>query len=232
MEVCGLFSPLCVLNFILVWNISPVIYRTRGWYVIWPVADKSKNKTMKKNIFYAALVCFFMTTACNNSTDSKTVANDENKDKFKETDMKQDADFVVMACDANMLEIQLGELAKKTAMTEDVKKLAEHMIADHTKANNELKELASKKNISVPSILSDKSQKKYDDLVKKTGIDFDKAYSDQMVSDHKDVIDAFQKEADKGNDADVKSWASGKLSALQEHLQMSEKTYTTVKDSK
>ncbi|HEY6161346.1 MAG TPA: DUF4142 domain-containing protein [Bacteroidia bacterium] len=187
---------------------------------------------MKKNIFYAALVCLFMATACNNSTDSKTVANDENKDKFKESDMKQDADFVVMACDANMLEIQLGELAKKTAMTEDVKKLAEHMIADHTKANNELKDLASKKNISVPSILSDKSQKKYDDLVKKTGIDFDKAYSDQMVSDHKDVIDAFQKEADQGKDADVKSWASGKLPALQEHLQMSEKTYTTVKDSK
>jgi len=65
---------------------------------------------------------------------------------------------------------------------------------------------------------------------KKTGQDFDKAFAKQMVSDHKKVIDAFQKEADNGNNADLKAWANGKLPVLQGHLQMSEDVLAKLKD--
>ena len=41
-----------------------------------------------------------------------------------------------------------------------------------------------------------------------------------MVDDHKEDIELFKKEADNGKDAEIKSWAAGKLSTLQSHLQM------------
>ena len=103
------------------------------------------------------------------------------------------------------------------------------MIDDHSKANEELSALAQSKNITLPTSLSDKHQKKYDDLAKKSGSDFDKEYTDLMVKDHKDVVDMFKKAADKCNDAELKGWAAGKISALEHHLSMAENVKEQVK---
>lgn len=106
------------------------------------------------------------------------------------------------------------------------------MVNDHSKANNELKMLASQKNITLPEVLSEKCQKKYEDLSKKSGHDFDKDYTELMVKDHKDDIDAFKKEADKGNDPEIKAWASGKVPTLEHHLMTAENAHKIVKESK
>ena len=74
--------------------------------------------------------------------------------------------------------------------------------------------------------------KVYNDLAEKTGAEFDKEYVDQMVKDHKDNIDRFKKEADDGNDAQIKSWASGKLATLEHHLTLAESAQETLKNSK
>ena len=153
--------------------------------------------------------------------DAKEQAKDENKDKFEDTDLKADWKFAVDAADAGMLEVELGKLAQSKGVSTEIKNLGQMMVADHSKANDELKNLATQKNISIPAALSDKSQRKYDDLNEKTGKDFDKAYADDMVDDHEDVIDWFKKEAEKGNDPDLKAWASEKVPALEHHLQMS-----------
>jgi putative membrane protein len=155
------------------------------------------------------------------STNSTTVAKDSNAQKFDTTDLQADANFAVNAADGGMLEAKLGQLAATNGSSDDVKSLGKTMYDDHTKANNELIALAQKDSITLPTSLSDKSQKAYDDLSKETGKDFDKDFAKQMVSDHEKVIDAFQKEADNGNNADLKAWASGKLPVLQGHLQMS-----------
>src|SRR3546814_3376012 len=57
----------------------------------------------------------------------------------------------------------------------------------------------------------------YENFSEKTGDDFDKEYIDQMVKDHRDVIDDFEEEAREGNDPEIKSWASGKLTTLRHH---------------
>jgi len=106
------------------------------------------------------------------------------------------------------------------------------MVDDHTKANNELKALAQTKNISLPAVLSNESQRKFDNLNEKTGAEFDKEYMDQMVKDHKEVIDEFEDEAEDGKDAEIKSWAAGKLTALRHHLETAEQTQEVAKDNK
>jgi putative membrane protein len=187
---------------------------------------------MKKNtwsILFATILFLSFSCGTKQADDSKEVAEDQNEEKFDDTNLEDDTEFAVAAADAGMAEVQLGQLAQTNASSAAVKQFAQSMIDDHTKANEELKTLAQQKNITLPTSLSDKKKKKYDDLAEKRGEDFDKDYIDLMVSDHKDVVDAFEKEADKGKDPDVKTWASGKLAALRHHLEMAQQTQDAVK---
>ena len=168
-------------------------------------------------------------TSCSNqNTDSKEVAEDQNEEQFENNDTEDDAEFAVEAADGGMLEVQLGKLAQTKGSSNEVKTFGEMMVTDHTKANEELMTLATQKNITLPSVLSEESQKTYNDLAEKTGSDFDDAYIDFMVKDHKDDVDAFKKQAEDGNDMDLKSWASGKVSTLEHHLEMAKQTESKV----
>lgn len=144
-------------------------------------------------------------------------------------DMKPDAEFAVAAADGGMLEVALGKLAEKKGMNSKVKKMGAQMVMDHSKANKELKALAGEKQIVLPADMSNKCQKMISDLDSKSGHDFDKAYADAMVSDHKDDIAEFKKEAESGHDAQISAWAKGILPTLERHLMMAEETQKIVK---
>jgi putative membrane protein len=180
-------------------------------------------------LFLASSLCF---VSCSNSKsdadDSKEVAEDQNEEKFDDTKLEDDSEFAVNVADAGMLEVQLGQLAQGNGTSSAVKKFGQEMITAHKKAGEELKALALQKSISLPATLSDKSQKKYDNLAQKTGKDFDDAYSDAMVSGHKDVVDAFKKEIDKGKDEELKSWATSTLPTVEHHLEMAKEVETAV----
>jgi len=165
----------------------------------------------------------------NKTEDSKDMAQESNKSKFKNTGLKDDTEFAIEAADGGLMEVKLGELAQTNASLDAVKKFGRSMVADHSKANDELAALAAKRNMTIPLSLSKKNQDRYDDLAKKTEMDFDKAYIEYMVDDHQEDIDAFKKEAEKGNDAELKSWAAGKLSTLEHHLQMAKEAESAVK---
>jgi len=177
-------------------------------------------------IISTLIVSFFLfaTVSCTKSSndDSKEIAEDQNEEKFEDASLEDDSEFAVSAADAGMMEVQLATLALSNGSSAKVKEFAQKMLEDHKKANDELKALAQKKNISLPAALSEEKQKKYDDMSKKKGPDFDKEYCDQMVKDHKDVVDMFEKARDGAEDAEIKAWASEKLPTLQHHLTMAE----------
>lgn len=169
------------------------------------------------------------------STDSAKAANDSTINTMKDSTAamnnadtgahysstpleKSDGDFVVNAADGGMTEVAASQLAQSSATDERVKNFANMMVQDHTKAGDQLKKLAAAKSLTLPSAPSDKHQKAVDDLGKKKGADFDKAYVKMMLSDHKDAVDMFKKEADKAKDADLKTWATSTLPTLQMHL--------------
>jgi len=175
-------------------------------------------------------------TSCGNkkaeTEDSKEVAEEQNDAKFDDTKVEDDTEFAVAAADGGMFEVQVGQLAQTNATTAEVKQFAKMMVDEHGKANEELKAAAAAKNITLPATLSEKKQKKYDDLSKKTGTDFDKAYIDLMVDDHKEDLDAFKKEAKDGHDADLKAWAAGKVPTLEHHLNAAKTAQDALKAAK
>jgi len=188
---------------------------------------------MKKlNVFLLACAlstsCYTVSFAQQDAKKAADKANDQKFDDKKE----DDAEFAVTAADDGMFEVQAAALANTNASSPRVKELAKMMMTDHAKANEELKGVAAKKNITLPAKLSDKKQEKFDKLTKLKGAEFDKEYSDMMVSAHKDAIDLFQKEADKGGDGELKAWAAGKVATLKHHLQMAESTHDAVKNNK
>ena len=91
------------------------------------------------------------------------------------------------------------------------------MVADHEKAGNELKALATSKNVTLPASVGDDHQKKIDSLGNKTGKDFDKAFMKMMKDDHEKAINLFEKNANN-DDADVKAFVNKTLPTLRMHL--------------
>jgi len=126
--------------------------------------------------------------------------------------------FWTKAAQGGMAEVELGKLALQKAQNADVKKFAQMMITDHSKANDELKTLAAKKNIVLPTDLGS-HQSTLDELGKRTGAEFDKAYVDEMVDDHEKDVDMFDDNTDN-SDADIKAFATKTLPTLKKHLEM------------
>ena len=129
-----------------------------------------------------------------------------------------DATFVKKAADGGMAEVALAKLAQEKASSADVKSFAAKLEKDHSHANDELKEVASKKNITLPASPSKNHQALHDKLSKLSGAEFDKAYVAAMLEDHQKDVREFSRVASGNGDADVKAFAAKTLPTLKDHL--------------
>jgi len=148
----------------------------------------------------------------------------------KPTVSAADKKFAMAAAQGGMTEVQLGQLAADKGSSQDVKDFGSKMVADHGKANDELKGIATSKNITLPDKLDEKHQTMVDKMSKLSGAEFDKAYVSAMVKDHKADDAAFEKEAKSGEDPDIKAFASKTdESVVKMHLKMIEDIQSKMK---
>lgn len=129
-----------------------------------------------------------------------------------------DTAFAMAAARGGIAEVETGKLAAENATNPDVKAFGQQMVDDHGKANEQLKSVAKKENLTLPTTMNAKQQATYDMLKSKTGAEFDKAYVNAMVKDHTEDVKEFKKEADKGKDEQIKAFASETLPVIQGHL--------------
>jgi putative membrane protein len=142
-----------------------------------------------------------------------------------------DRKFIEEAAAGGMLEVELGNYAAAHATSDPVKQFGQRMAADHSKANDELKSLASSKGIDLPASPDRKTQKEVAKYEKEKQARFDHEYMEHMVKDHKKDVKEFEKEAKNAKDPDLKAFAEKTLPTLQEHLRLAQSTYDTVKGS-
>ena len=109
-----------------------------------------------------------------------------------------DQQWVMTVAQGGMAEVELGRLASEKASNEQVKEFAKKMVDDHTKANDELKSIASTKNITLPNETDAKHKATMDRLSKLSGDAFDRAYIRDMLTDHRKDVNAFRTESKSG----------------------------------
>ena len=129
------------------------------------------------------------------------------------------ATFVRKAALGGMTEVETSKLAATKAQDPQVRSFAQKMVTDHSAANEELKALAKKKGLMVPTSLDTEHQAIVQKLSAKSGAEFDSAYSKQMMKDHEKTVKLF-KGAVHSSDADVAAWAQKTLPTLEQHDQL------------
>ena len=172
-----------------------------------------------KTVLFAGAVFVFATSAFAQSRPAVTSSGSE------------DIEFVLDAAKGGMAEVELGRLAAERAKNDEVRKFAQRMVDDHTKAGDELQAIAASKGITLPTEMEAKDKALMNRLQKLNGAAFDRAYMQAMVSDHVKDVNEFRKEANKGRDSKVKSFASSTLPTLEEHLQHARAARTAVTSS-
>jgi putative membrane protein len=167
-------------------------------------------------MFFQAVrgILFFVASIATTGEDRKPGAGSEPFD---------DVTFVAKAASGGIHEVELGKLAATRAMREDVKKFAQKMVEDHTKANEELKKAAQAAGLRVPEKMNDENQKEFDHFKDYKGADFDKQYLKHMLEDHEKDVAEFTQASKEAKNPQVKAFAAKTLPVIQEHLELVKK---------
>lgn len=130
-----------------------------------------------------------------------------------------EADFAADSAMTSVAEIEMARLAKEKSTDKAVQAFADQMIADHTKATEQLKTVASSLGWSLPTDMGPEHRQTYGNLEKLSGERFDAAYRLAMVSGHVKAVASFQQQAKFGETPALRDYAKQQLPALEHHLQ-------------
>jgi putative membrane protein len=195
---------------------------------------------MKSSLLLAACAALLTAGASCSSKDSVKEAQSANEikadstttttetGKIEKEGMNYDSEFMTKAASGGMLEVEMGKQVAARAATPEAKQFAQQMVTDHTKANAELMALAAKKNITLPTALSDEHAKVLKDVLDEKGIKMDQAYMKDMLEDHQEDVKEFTDASVKASDPEIKAFAAKNVPVLQMHLDMVTKMRPTV----
>lgn len=201
---------------------------------------QQKTNNMKKLIYVMAISASALAfQACSGENkDAKESADSLNLAKDTTTNAaatggiavdEADSKFATTAAVGGMAEVELSKLALQKSSNAQVKEFATMMVTDHGNANMELMEIAKTKNITLPSTLDADHQKKLDDLSKKSGAEFDKAYVSDMIDGHKSTLKLMEDESKDAKDTELKAFAAKTAPIVQSHLVMINKINDSMK---
>ncbi len=188
---------------------------------------------MKKTYAVLLITAFAIMQSCNNNASTDSVAEADSLNSAKDTTATSItstesssnmgvngdvADFAVKAVNGNLMEIEMGKYASTHASDQSVKQFAQTAVKIHSGFDKELKSLSMSKNISLPDSTGNRNLDKIEDIMKKTGKDFDKAYMNRVVSDHKNDVSLFENAASDLKDSAFKAFASNTLATIKKHL--------------
>lgn len=121
---------------------------------------------------------------------------------------------------ANMAEVEAGRLAQTKAQSDQVKTFAQQMIDDHTKALDDVKQVAQAKGVTLPTELDKAHKDKADKLAALSGEQFDRTYMAQAgVLDHRSTHRMLRRAERRATDPDVKALVARTMPAVNQHLQ-------------
>src|SRR5688572_4130122 len=167
----------------------------------------------------ATAACLMMAGAVHAQQDSSAQAQPAGQSQPGAKAMDLDKHFMKSVAGGNMFEIQLSQLAQQKSQDEKVKQFAQKMVQDHTKAGEELKQLAQSKGVQLPQQLPEMKQEELQIFQTLSGAEFDQAYKSCMKVGHAKNVAAFEEKSKHAKDAELKAWTAKTLPVLQQHKQ-------------
>lgn len=131
-----------------------------------------------------------------------------------------DTTFMKTLAQGGVAEVEAGKMATKKANDPAVKQFAQQMVEDHTKNNEELKALARKSGVTLPTTPGRQLQSQQSKLEDNNGVTFDSAYIKDQVQDHQKTVQLLEQEIQSGHDPAVRQFAQETLPVVQHHLDM------------
>jgi len=194
-----------------------------------PFAEETR---MKKTTFFAAALTAVLAcqttfaqekdNAARRQPDNQPVApasGVQSNNPAAQRDQPMDQMWTREAAMGGMFEVQLSQLAVQKATSPEIKQFAQKLIDDHTKANQQLMQVAQSKKIDLPSQLDDMHKEKLAKFQKKEGQNFDKCYINHVTAEHVHDILSYRDASQDLRDPELKQFASQQLPTLQQHYQ-------------
>jgi putative membrane protein len=128
----------------------------------------------------------------------------------------------------NQEEIEVGGIAKEKGSTPDLKDYGATLVRDHTKADQDVKTLASKMSVDLEAKKADAKhlekqqvmKNKVDQLRQMTGKEFDRAFAQMMVNGHREALEMVKDARSSVQNAELKSLLDRLPPTLQKHEDM------------
>ena len=128
--------------------------------------------------------------------------------------------FATKAAQGGIAEVKTSRLALNKTHNMQVRNVARRMVKEHTAANAELKGVAEKISLPLPSDTDPMHKAAYAKLSKLSGAAFDKAYMAGQEKDHAATVALFEKEIAMGKNGDLSAFASKNLPTIEDHTKM------------
>jgi putative membrane protein len=179
---------------------------------------------MKTKLFIGLISCGLMlNVACEPQGDRDPVKEARDINKDREQVENQDSKVLTESASMSMLNLELSNMAEERAVTPEAKELARELKQEHSEINQELLGIAQRKQIALPTDLSDDHRGEIEDLTDKEGLDFDRDFVDKVISVHKDKIDDYESLSRDSDDPEIREFAINMLPKLRIQLENAER---------
>jgi putative membrane protein len=125
------------------------------------------------------------------------------------------------AAHSDQNEIQLSKLVIEKGATGMAKTHAEMMIKDHTKSTADLKAIAAKKKVTLPTDMDAEHKAIAEQMRKLSGQELEKQFMNQMVLDHQKTLNTMAAHQAMTKDADLQGFITKTTPVVANHLTMS-----------
>ena len=134
-----------------------------------------------------------------------------------------DAEFMKSAAHSDQNEIQLSKMALAKGVTGMTQTYANQMIADHTKSTANLKPIAAKAGVTLPTDMDADHKAMAPELQKLTGKAFEDRYIKQMVADHQKTANTMAAHQQMTKNTALQGFITTTLPVVEGHLSMANK---------
>ncbi|GAB3171005.1 hypothetical protein GCM10027291_23340 [Telluribacter humicola] len=130
-----------------------------------------------------------------------------------------DRQFLENAVLRNQLDMQIGQVARTRATTDEVRRFGEILLRNGNSISEELNALVEKKKLTLPAMEALTSQPEVDQLLNATEANFNQKFISTIIDSRRRTLDIFEQQVRKGQDNELRSWASSKLPILRQELE-------------